>query len=545
MSKKNAGFTLSEILITLLILGFIGALGVPMLGQQKIKKPVEAKYKHGTMECFWQNGRLMQYLVDNEDTAGSYELKDVTQQGYCLFTAPSANLFQLQAVGAGGIGAYQLSSIPGAKSATEDVSGTIPTGANFSAAINKTEVPDWVRNYWDKQWKSDKSNWVQYELSSPVGASGDAACEHRVKVHNAPEYCTSLCEVGDNCPSECRDDIEAKGGDSGAGAKFLVKTIIRASDTVDYGTKDQTVYLSIGGNSAMLKQSGSGSNATIDALGNLKNGTEGESIKTSDKGAGFLSYGGSEMEYVKSSGTIQAQAGGTGCSNPRGKSATLGSVEVSSPKEIKYESKVLAIQATFGIAGNSGSVERKFFEKLPSSTQIMMVPASSSLNGISCTGGESGVCSMVYLKKNGSSDWLQLMQASSGANGSSYKDLLIPIAGAEDLPFPSAYYPSSFTPSNPDLSIASGKGYRSYIATNLQYLPGASGAGAYPLVRNVSGHTTYKIQNVEVGGAELTPIQGNQNYSCDENITPGNTGSGSYCGSGNTYGEPGAVVISW
>ena len=34
--RRAGGFTLSEILITLVIIGFIGALGVPMLGQNKL-----------------------------------------------------------------------------------------------------------------------------------------------------------------------------------------------------------------------------------------------------------------------------------------------------------------------------------------------------------------------------------------------------------------------------------------------------------------------------------------------------------------------------
>ena len=60
MSSMKTGFTLSEILITLVIIGFIGALGVPMLGAKKVNKH-DYKAPHGTMECFWENDRLMQY----------------------------------------------------------------------------------------------------------------------------------------------------------------------------------------------------------------------------------------------------------------------------------------------------------------------------------------------------------------------------------------------------------------------------------------------------------------------------------------------------
>ena len=76
----KTGFTLSEILITLVIIGFIGALGVPMLGSQKLKKPMEIKSRHGTMECFWENDRLMQFQANNTENKDG-ELKDVTDEG--------------------------------------------------------------------------------------------------------------------------------------------------------------------------------------------------------------------------------------------------------------------------------------------------------------------------------------------------------------------------------------------------------------------------------------------------------------------------------
>ena len=75
----KTGFTLSEILITLVIIGFIGALGVPMLGSQKLKKPMEIKSRHGTMECFWENDRLMQFQANNtENKDGELTLQETS-----------------------------------------------------------------------------------------------------------------------------------------------------------------------------------------------------------------------------------------------------------------------------------------------------------------------------------------------------------------------------------------------------------------------------------------------------------------------------------
>ena len=102
--RKAGGFTLAEILITLVIIGFVGALGIPMLGQTKLKKPVEIKAAHGTIECFWRSGHLYQWEADNRNNKNGI-LKEVNDA--CYFSAPTANFFVVQAVGAGA-GGYEL-----------------------------------------------------------------------------------------------------------------------------------------------------------------------------------------------------------------------------------------------------------------------------------------------------------------------------------------------------------------------------------------------------------------------------------------------------
>lgn len=150
--RRAGGFTLSEILITLVIIGFIGALGVPMLGQNKLKKPVEVIGRHGTIECFWDGGVLKQFISNNTDNKAG-ELTDAAD-GACYFTTPTANLFVLQAVGAGGGGAVGMTGAPSYEDATHKVEDSIPTGQGFFAAISDTKkVPDWVRKEWNKQWK--------------------------------------------------------------------------------------------------------------------------------------------------------------------------------------------------------------------------------------------------------------------------------------------------------------------------------------------------------------------------------------------------------
>ena len=135
------GFTLSEILITLVILGFIGALGVPMLGQQKVKKPLEVKAKHGTIECLWIGDEVKAWVSDNEENTGGHFDPTLTDGTACYFTAPAANVYVLQAVGAGGTGAEGLDGSPSYESSTVSQGGSIPTDQRFYAAITNTDVP--------------------------------------------------------------------------------------------------------------------------------------------------------------------------------------------------------------------------------------------------------------------------------------------------------------------------------------------------------------------------------------------------------------------
>lgn len=89
------------------------------------------------------------------------------------------------------------------------------------------------------------------------------------------------------------------------------------------------------------------------------------------------------------------------------------------------------------------------------------------------------------------------------------------------------------------MSISSGAGYTSYLAKN-NFSPGASGAGAHPIVTHVSGNASHIINGVTTGNESLTPISG-ASATCYD----GSESTNGTCGSGNTSGNPGAVIISW
>ncbi len=529
------GFTLSEILITLVILGFIGALGVPMLGQQKVKKPLEVKSKHGTIECMWLDGQVKAWVSDNEEnTAGHFD-DALTDGTACYFTVPTANIYVLQAVGAGGTGADGMSGRPSYFSTTVSQSGDIPTDQGFYAAITDESVPSWVREYWDRQWTSP-SKYVKYTLESPIGSSGSAVCEPRVA---AIDECVKMCALDpvERCPSICRDDLSKAGGASGYGGRVVVSSPInfyarvldngkvenRQQDTVSYVVRTESTTLKIGDKMAVFKASGDGTNAINKGHGEAVPGKKGE-----DSNLSFLSL--NNMNRVGNILLTASQEGGTGCGRVSGSSAKTGSITKPEPAFIQYRSQALAARATFGLAGDAGSVKLRMLEKLPSNVQLKLVPAYKAGS------------TFIYTK-NKDGGWNKFIEAPSGASGSTMNET-IPINSQEDLPFPQKYYPNSFFAKFPNLTIASGAGYTSYIAS-FGIIPGKSGEGAHPIINWVGGKASRYFYSSEQGITNLpymtlTPITGD-----DATCFDGSEAVGGACGSGNNSGNPGAVVVSW
>ena len=529
------GFTLSEILITLVILGFIGALGVPMLGQQKVKKPLEVKSKHGTIECMWIGGQVKAWVSDNEEnTAGHFD-DALTDGTACYFTVPTANIYVFQAVGAGGTGAAGLYDLPSYSSDTVTQSGSIPTDQGFYAAITDESVPDWVRRYWDNQWTSP-SKYVKYTLESPIGSSGKAVCEPRVM---AIDECVDMCALdsAERCPSKCRNDLNKKGGASGYGGRVVVSSPInfyarvlengkienRQQDTVSFVINTESTTLKIGGKMAVFKASGNGTDAIYKGNGEAEEGKKGE-----DSNLSFLSL--NDMNRIGNILPTASQEGGTGCGNVSGRSAKIGLITNIQPANIQYYSQALAARAKFGLAGNAGSVNLRMLEKLPSNVQLKLIPAYNAGS------------TFIYMK-NKDGGWDKFIEARSGASGSAM-DEAIPINSQEDLPFPQKYYPNSFFARFPNLTIASGAGYTSYIASS-GYFPGKSGEGAHPIISWVGGKASRYFYSSEQGITSLpyttlTPITGD-----DATCFDGTEAVGGACGSGNNSGNPGAAIVSW
>lgn len=558
---RACGFTLAEILITLLILGFIGALGIPMLGQQKVKKPIQSQTKHGTMECFWVGDQLYQYTDTNDRKSGEAvpTPQNVTAQGYCQFSVPKANLYQLQTVGAGGIGAPDYTYAAPINS-TIPVKGQIPTDTTFYTALHDTDnVPDWVRTYWDTQWEKGAAM-PQYVLISPLGSSGKGICDIAAKGKDRRDAecdttCGSIYIAG--CKEKCYDVIEQNGGDSGNGGQVTVASKLFADDVVSFTTTTTETKLTVGSKYARLAVSGDGGNA-YQSGETYSDGAKGRNLSQSNSSDWQIVGGnnGNDMKALLTNipSAALVQAGAKACEGA-GLERKSGELYVTGTGYIPYETQALAVTLNFGTAGSKGALARKFFEKLPSSVELRFYPVKDANSyGQTCSDG-SGRCSTVEMRRGSADSWTRLMEANNGSNGTTYVQQQVAISSSSDFPFPkvpitgsSIRYPDSFATAKPDLSIASGNGYVSYLASNLGYNPGESGGGAYPHIGAVSGSTYYKINGVDVAtNVALDSISAGATYACPDGVEHDGDPAhgGNSCGFGNTLGKSGVVLISW
>ena len=197
MNKRFAfGFTIAELLITMLITAIVAAAMVPVIGLKKVKFP-RNRYNHGIAECYWRptgpvdsNGdyddwQLTYYYADSGDSenAGPISLNGTD---HCTFAVPQAEYFEIIAIGAGtdaGQGAPTIEMGP--QKVLQD--GYIRVNSYFQFDIANAKAHDQDNNvqHLDLQlinllnkWHQEKPNelYANYWVESPVGRGGSGDC---------------------------------------------------------------------------------------------------------------------------------------------------------------------------------------------------------------------------------------------------------------------------------------------------------------------------------------------------------------------------------
>ena len=281
--KKNKnfafGFTVAELLITMLISALVAAAMVPVIGLKKVKSP-KNMYNHGIAECYYAptgfdaNGdatdwTLQFYYADNRRRNGSGGGGVTAGEGgrdYCSFQPPKAEFYEIIAIGAGTDG---VSMVPVMHQFTngEVQSGFISLGKNFQASLNDARINlgygqvkyigNDLRNIikkWEESARADEL-YAEYTLVSPVGHAGVGKCYKEEELDSNFPARFANCEKSlydkviiwpdsyyNSTPAEyCATYHAAAGSDSGRGMEVYYKweTIdpyinpgIKTSDTV-------------------------------------------------------------------------------------------------------------------------------------------------------------------------------------------------------------------------------------------------------------------------------------------------------------------------
>lgn len=536
-ARKKYGFTLAEILITLLIVGFIASLGIPMLGQQKMKKPNQVKIRHGTFECYYdQDGNLHSYYADSEeDPDGAWDEHLV--DGSCQFTPPSDSNVMIYAIGAGGTGAMGLSTIPYYIYRPFETSGYVRTDTDFQLSLRDAcEKHKWVCENWNKQWDDSSAQQVEYILTSPLGSGGVGRTDRRLKDFDddkTEEDCRKECAAGHpSCTENCFTVYSANGGKGCKGGSYRIKVKLKKDDNVSYSIDLDKTKIDFNANKYFeLLPSGDGRDAYL-VNGVPQNGEDCTSYPDLPGANSYMSWenGGGTISIVSSEnvpGNNSLFPGGT-------KSRTRGQISYPHPSQIEYKAKESGIYAYFGLAGAAGSTNFRVYETLPSSIIFRLNPARTSSSN-----------SEVRIIRNGSEELL--FNASSGNDRrADWEHLAI---NKDDSVFPSKYKADDFTEQIPAFSASHGVGYKSKLAelqASGSFMPGKSGAGAYPVLHNVpENNEPFQINGVVVTNGLVQAATYDLPDTCFDGSALKQEGTQYYCGEHENIGNPGAIIIKW
>jgi len=195
MKKMISGFTIAELLISMLISAVLIAALVPVVGVKKVKYPAE-RLQHGIAECYYQGNSLRYYYQDN--TNPEKNRNEVVNSDHCTFTVPAtARYVQVFVIGHGG------------KAVSSDAFYTMNLGNKYEGDIHVNglfqqhieRANSQVRGLADiiraslNDWANVSGLTGEFNVVSPIGAGGPGMCHAQILTTNDP--CLLKCGNGD------------------------------------------------------------------------------------------------------------------------------------------------------------------------------------------------------------------------------------------------------------------------------------------------------------------------------------------------------------
>ena len=543
MKYKN-GFTVAELLVSLLIVSVIGTAMVPVIGPKKILSH-QLRMAHGVFECFYDDsGNLHAFTANDSNNRRGTAVP--TNGDSCNFTPPRANFYFVQVIGAGGDGGGEAADASYEIFKKETDPKKITVLDSFSDDIKK--APAEIQKLFNK-----KAKFVAFHIYSPAGENGKSKKQN-----------------GTLSGTNTEDDLQGQKGGYGRigvyGTYYNTNTKIKSSNGIKESFSSPWVE---------VKNSADGK----DFKAQLSPAKRGEDVKEAPPGT-FIAPASNNKA---NDGQCLVNGKRHNCNNngPYGEWWTDDCVaDPSAPPDVlryckyqpstekssvepcptwyEYTSPIVYMRANYGRKGEEGARVSKIYSNF-NGESLLLRPAKRYEND----NGER-TSSQLYTIDADTKQPKLLLQARSGAKGDTVTGVDLPLV-IDTGTSTTDKFPSSW---QGDVLSTILNQVISYNAIKLSsgmnnVKIGAPGSGAYPMLINERVDLVYKLYEMwGVGGKEQHEVFKtdpgqydmilNENASTDcldsidkpeSNTHPINGKDQYYCPA--QRGGGGAVVISW
>ena len=565
-----SGFTIAELLLTMLITTIVAAAMVPVIGLKKVKFPRNA-FNHGIAECYYepvggldQNGdatewRLMFYHADNT-RRNDAQAVHIPNEDFCRFEVPRADYFEIIAIGAGQDGysnenevRFNVNDLGVGGTVVQP--GFIHVDGRYQSELNSIRIDidnrhnvpisSHIREILDQWANSERREelYALYMLESPVGAGGSGRCVQDFN-QNKPGcdkcYAGNMGGYGTDCPGplagnwtnhtvfqgfsslgsgRCWLYTHADGGNSGRGRRthHRIRVPLKSDTQIRTSTTAGEAYLEVDGRSIQLTAAEAGFTPSYDRP-NIRwtlDERPGDPADSECHDGGGGNWCNTAMAWIDDTyihkGGKCSSAGPPG--NCNGDAHSNGRIFYSDHINGDTEGKMLrwdynALRATprSGGKGEEGQETAVVYENLRGTLFLRPAPYIPNAEA-----EDMGRNNMTYVRQDPDDPETTLLYANSGTSKGGPIDMPFTMVNS-DVPYP--HYPYEMAiPENINhfdyLSKLDTTRFRGGLRNCRadQWCPGYAGKGIYFYIRDVPDAATISLTNMYNGKSYSIPTR--------------------------------------